>query len=168
MNKALTIFAIFSLLSLGLAADSHAGASMAKNRLTEYGSTRLVGSIVRTLDGEELGRIFDLEINSQGHVVTALILQNGFDDFSGRLVAVPFSALTISEAKSQQVYVELNIPKEDFYTAPGFDSKDPDNRQWVNGLYRFLGQEPYWTEDEAGKVNISPGQNLCPDPYAFK
>ncbi len=54
MNKALAIFAVVSLLSLGLAADSHARSSMGKIGFREYGSTTLVGSIVKTLDGEEL------------------------------------------------------------------------------------------------------------------
>jgi hypothetical protein len=167
MNKAPAIFAVFSVLSLGLAADSHAGSSMVQSGFTEYDSTKLVGSIVRTLEGDELGRISDLEIDSQGHVVLALILQNGFDDFSGRLVAVPFSALTISEAKSQQIQVGLNVAKEDFYTAPSFDSKDLDNPQWVTGLYRFFGQQPYWTEEEAGKVTTGTSQDLCAYPYSL-
>jgi len=131
MNKALAIFAVFSLLSLSLVSDSYAGSSMDKSGFTEYGSRKLVGSIVKTLDGKELGRIFDLEIDSQGHAVLALILQNGFDDFSGRLVAIPFSALTISKVKPQQIEVELNVPKENFYTAPSFGSRDLDNRQRV-------------------------------------
>jgi len=167
MNKTLAIFAVYSLLSLGLAADSHAGSSMAKRGFAEYDSTKLVGSIVRSLDGEELGRISDLEIDSQGHVILALILQNGSNGFSGRLVAVPFNALTISEAKSQQIQVRLNVEKEDFYTAPSFDSKDLDNPQWVTELYRSFGQQPYWTEEEAGKVPTSPSDNPCAYPYSL-
>jgi sporulation protein YlmC with PRC-barrel domain len=75
MNKALAIVAVVFLLSLSFAADSHAGSSMAISGFTEYGSTRLLGSMVTTLYGEELGRILDLELNSQGQVVFALIVQ---------------------------------------------------------------------------------------------
>ena len=118
MNKALAIVAVVFLLSLSFAADSDAGSSMAISGFTEYGSTRLLGSMVTTLDGEELGRILDLELNSQGQVVFALIVQNGFDEFPGRIVAVPFSALTIAEEKSKPILVLLNVDKENFYTAP--------------------------------------------------
>ena len=44
-------------------------------------------SMVTTLDGEELGRILDLEIDSQSHVVFAIVVQNGFDEFPG---LIPF------------------------------------------------------------------------------
>ena len=70
---------------------------MAKGPFMEYDVTKLLGFMVKTPEGEELGRILDLEIDSQGHVVFAIVIQNGLDEFPGRLVAVPFSALTISE-----------------------------------------------------------------------
>ena len=129
---------------------------MAQSGFTEYDATKILGFMVKTFDGEELGRILDLEIDSQGHVVFALIVQNGLDEFPGRLVAVPFSALTISEEASQPIQVVLNVDKEKFYTAPSFDPQYLDNPQWANGLYRFFGQQPYWTEEEAGKAASSP------------
>ena len=158
MNKGLAIFAVVSLFSLGLGANSHAGSSMVQVGFREYDATNLLGSMVTTLDGEELGRILDLEVNSQGHVVFALIAQNGFDQFPGRLVAVPFSVLTIAEMKSQPILVVLNVDKEKFYTAPSFDTKYLDNPQWAIGLYRFFGQQPFWTEEETGKAASSPWQ----------
>ncbi len=167
MNKGLAIFAIVSIISLGFAANSHAGSSMIQIGFREYDATNLVGSMVTTLDGEELGRILNLEINSQGQVVFALIVQNGLDEFAGRLVAVPFSALTIAETESQPILVVLNVDKEKFYTAPSFDTKYLDNPQWAIGLYRFFGQQPYWTEEEAGKVATGPGQYLCAYPYSL-
>ena len=159
MNKAIAIFAFVFLLSLGFAADSHAGSSMAKMRLTEYGTTQLLGLGVNTPNGEELGRIFDLEIDPQGHITFALVVQNGFEDFPGRVVAVPFSALTITKTKSQEIQVVLNVDKEKFYTAPNFSAKNLDNRKWAAEVYRFFGQQPYWIEEEVG--------NLCADPYAL-
>ena len=158
MNKSLAIFAVVLLLSLGFAANSHAGSSSIQIGFTEYDATKLLGSMVTTLDGEELGRILDLEINSQGHVVFALIVQNGLDEFAGRLVVVPFSALTIAETESQPILIVLNVDKEKFYTAPSFDTKYLDNLQWAIGLYRFFGQQPYWAEEESGKAASTPGR----------
>ena len=158
MYKVLAIFAVLFLLSLGFSANSHAGISLAQSGFTEYDATKILGCMVKTLDGEELGRILDLEIDPLGHVVFALIVQNGLDEFPGRLVAVPFSALMISEAKSQPIRVVLDVDKEKFYTAPGFDPQYLDNPQWATGLYRFFGQQPYWTEEEAGKAGSRPNQ----------
>ena len=168
MNKTLAILTAVTLLSLGLAANSHSGSSMATRGLTEYGSSKLVGSTVRSFDGEELGRILDLEIDTSGHVVFALVVQNGLDEFPGRLVAVPFSALTMWEAKSQPNEVELSVDKENFYTAPGFDPNDLDNLQWATEMYRFFGQQPYWAEsEETGKVSTRPSRDLCAYPYSL-
>jgi hypothetical protein len=166
MKKALGIFAVFFLLSLSLGGESHAGISAANSGFRAYGSKELVGSTVKALDGEELGRISDLEIDSQGHVVLALILPNGSDGSLGKPVAVPFSALTVSGAKSRQIQVTLNAAKENFYAAPSFDPKDLDNPQWVAGLYRFFGQQPYWTEEEAVEVTTGTSQDLCIYPYS--
>ena len=83
-------------------------------------------------------------------MVFAIVIQNGLDEFPGRLVAVPFSALTISGAKSQEIRVVLKVDKEKFYNALSFDTKYLDNPQWATGLYRYFGQHPYWTEEETG------------------
>jgi len=160
MNKALTIFTVVFLLSLGFAANSNAGSPLVPIGFTKYDATKLLGSMVTTLGGEELGRILDLELNSHGQVIFALIVQNGFDEFPGRVVAVPFSALTIAEERSKPILVLLNVDKEKFYSAPSFDPKDLDNPQWATELYRFFGQHPYWTEEEAGR-------NLCAYPYSL-
>jgi hypothetical protein len=158
MNKGLAIFAVVLIFSFGFAANSHAGDSRVQIGFGEYDVKNLLGSMVTTLEGEELGRNLDLEITSQGHVAFTLIAQNGFAEFPGRLVAVPFSVLTIAETKSQPILVVLNVDKDKFYTAPSFDTKYLDNPQWAVGLYRFFGQQPFWTEEESGKAASSPGQ----------
>ena len=42
MNKGLAIFAIVSIFSLGLAANSHAGSSLVQIGFTEYDATKLL------------------------------------------------------------------------------------------------------------------------------
>ena len=159
MNKALAIFVFVFLLGSGFGVNAHAENSMIPIGFAEYDATKLLGSRLTTLEGEELGRILNLEINSQGHVVFALIVQNGFDEFPGRLVAVPFSALTIAEEKSRPILVLLNVDKEKFYTAPSFDNRYLDNPEWVTGLYRYFGQQPYWREEEVAKTAANPRQS---------
>ena len=65
-------------------------------------------------------------------MVFAIVIQNGLDEFPGRLVAVPFSALTISGAKSQEIRVVLKVDKEKFYNAPSLTPNiwiTPNGRQ---------------------------------------
>lgn len=152
MNKLMFALAIFSILSFGLVASSHAG-SMVQNRVTIFDGTKLVGAMVKARDGAELGRISDLVITSQGNVDFALVNQVprpgfGFYGF-GHIVAVPFSALTIGKEESQELQVVLNADKEEFYEAPEapeiFYSGGQVNHQKVDELDRYFGVQPYWS-----------------------
>ncbi len=151
MNKLVAMVAVVFVLSLGLAASSQAK-SMGQGGLTIYDSFNLVGKMVKSPDGVELGKIFDLVVDSRGHVDFAIISQPGLDlDFSGRLVAVPFTALKISEGRSQEIHVVLIADKEKFYEAPSWGQEDLANRQQAASLDRYFGVRPYWTEKN-GKV----------------
>jgi hypothetical protein len=167
MNRILTIGAVILFLSLSFAGNSHAGSLLRHNGFREYDSTKLVGSMVKSLDGEDLGRILNLEIDSQGRVDFAMVVEDGFEEFPGRFVAVPFSNLTVSEGRSAQIQVTLNADKEDFFTAPDFNAKDLDNRQRVTEMYRHFGEEPYWTEEGTEKAATNLGQYLCLPPYSL-
>ena len=167
MNRILTSGAVILFLSLSFAGNSHAGSLLRHNGFREYDSTKLVGSMVKSLDGEDLGRILNLEIDSQGRVDFAMVVEDGFEEFPGRFVAVPFGNLTVSEGKSGQDQVTLNADKEDFFTAPDFNAKDLDNRQRVTEMYRHFGEEPYWTEEGTEKAATNLGQYLCLPPYSL-
>ncbi len=154
MNKLVFALAIFSMMSFGFVANSHAG-SMAQKNVTIFDGTKLVGAMVKDRDGVELGTIFDLVITSPGNVDFAIVNQvrpAGLDgEWSGHTVAVPISALTISKGKSQELQVVLNADKEKFYEAPNapssfFHSGGQVNPQKVTRLDRYFGVQPYWTE----------------------
>jgi len=153
MNRLVFALAIFSILSFGFVANSHAR-SMAQNSVTIFDGTKLVGTMVRDRDGVELGRIFDLVISSQGNVAFAVVNQvyppDADDYWAGHVVAVPFSTLTISKGKSQELQVVFNADKEKFYEAPEapssfFHSEGQVNRHKVVELDRYFGVQPYWT-----------------------
>jgi hypothetical protein len=150
MNKLLVGISVFFVMSLGFAAGSQAR-SMGQSGLTIYDSSRLIGLKVKSPDGVTLGRIFDLVVDSQGHVDFAIVSQPGFEEFPGRLVPVPFSSLEISKGKSQETHVVLNAGKEKFYEAPSWGDKNLANRHQDATLDRYFGVRPYWTE-ETGKT----------------
>ena len=150
MNKALVVITVLFVLSLGVATGSQAR-SVSQSGLTIYDTTKLVGLTVKSPDGVKLGQIFDLVDDSQGHVDFAIVSQPGFEEFPGRLVAVPFSCMMISEGRSHQIHVVLNADKEKFYEAPNWGEKNLANRQQAASLDRYFGVQPYWTE-ETGKT----------------
>ena len=166
MNKRLIMITVFFVLSSGFVTGSQAK-SMGQSGLTIYDTTKLIGLTVKSPDGVTLGQIFDLVADSQGHVDFAIVSQPGFEEFPGRLVAVPFNSLRIWEGRSQQTHVVLNADKEKFYEAPNWGDKNLANRQQAASLDRYFGVQPYWTEEETGKVATSPSQNLCAYPYSL-
>jgi hypothetical protein len=159
MSKLMFALAIFSILSFGFVANSHA--------LTIFDGTKLVGAMVKARDGVELGRVWDLVITSQGKVDFAIVSQvapPGADlEWYGHIVAVPFSVLTISEGKSPKLQVVFNADKEKFYEAPEvpssfFHNGGQVNRQKVAKLERYFGVQPSWTER---------GMTKYADPYSW-
>ncbi len=145
MNKMLAVIGVFFVLSLGFAAGSQAR-SMGQSGLTTYDTSKLEGVTVQSRDGVTLGRILDLVVDSQGHVDFAIVSQPGFEEFPGRLVAVPFSSLRISKGGSAPTLAVLNADKEKFYEAPSWGERNLDNRQQAASLDRHFGVSPYWTE----------------------
>jgi len=73
------------------------------------------------------------------------------DDYEfAHVVAVPFSALTISKGKSQELQVVFNADKEKFYEAPEapssfFHSGGQVNSDKVAELNKYFGVQPYWS-----------------------
>lgn len=145
MNKILSIIAVLAILSLGFAAASQAN-SMAQRGFTTYETTHLVGLTVKARDGVELGQIFDLVVDSNGHLDFAIVSQPGFDEFSGRLVVVPFRTLMISRGKSDKISVVFNADKEKFYEGPDWASENLSNMKQAASVDRYYGVQPYWTE----------------------
>jgi hypothetical protein len=81
----------------------------------------------------------------------AIVSQPGFDEFPGRLIAVPFSSLRISKGGSDLTLAVLKADKEKFYEAPSWGERNLANRQQAASLDRYFGVRPYWTE-ETGKA----------------
>ena len=159
MNKILTSVVFFIVFSLGFAASSQAS-PMVHNGLKTYDTSKLIGLTVKARDGVQLGQIFDLVADSNGRLDFAIVSQvyppNLEDPWPGHIVAVPFSALTISKTKSQEPMVVFNADKEKFYEAPDasssfFRSGDKVNLAKITEVDRYFGVQPYWTE-AAGKT----------------
>ncbi len=148
MNRLLVVLAMVFVLSFGFAASSHANA-MAQNGFRTYDTTKLIGLTVKSRDGVELGRIFDLIVDSHGHADFAIVNQPGFDEFAGRMVVVPFKALTISKTKSNNISLVFNEDKERFYEGPDWGYEHLADPKQAASVDRYYGIQPYWTENGA-------------------
>ncbi len=150
MNRILSIAAVVLILSLGFVAGSQAN-SMAQRGFTTYDTTNLVGLTVKARDGVELGQIFDLVVDSNGHLDFAIVSEPGFEEFPGRLVVVPFSTLTISKVRSDKISVVFNGDKEKFYEGPDWGNEKLSDPKQAASVDRYYGIQPYWT-GAAGKA----------------
>ena len=107
-----------------------------------FESDRFIGAEAQMPDGNEAGRINDFVIDSSDGRVAFLVLS----DVSGRpttLVAVPFG---IVSARGENDFV-IDSTTEQLALARGFDeSADLNNTRWAGDVYRYFGQQPYWTE----------------------
>jgi sporulation protein YlmC with PRC-barrel domain len=104
---------------------------------------QIVGTHVKNQQGEDLGRIRDLVIDRQGHIPFAVLSQGGHWGMGGKLVAVPFSALNFDQARKTVV---LNATREKLDSAPALRGSNLSDKKWVEDVYRYFGQQPYWME----------------------
>ncbi len=81
-------------------------------------SRDMIGKLVKTLDGKNLGTIEDLVINwrSDGYIEYAVVSFGGFFGLGGECLAVPWKALTPSDHKEHFV---LNMREEYLKDAAG-------------------------------------------------
>lgn len=110
------------------------------------GATTLVHDRVVNLEGADIGRIEELMIDvTTGRVAYAVLSFGGFFGIGGKLFALPWSALTVDEAKKRFV---VNVTKDALDKMPGFDKEhwpDLSDLEYAQGVYRQWGVTPYWT-----------------------
>ena len=140
-----TVFlALMVVLSLGLAAANVLAAEpMAQGWGRAYSFDQIKGMTVKSSQGEELGKIQDIVIDTQGHVPFAVLYHGGYLGMGGKLVAVPFGALAFDAMGKNLV---LNATKEKLDSAPAFKMSDLADQKWAEDTYRSFGQQPYWSE----------------------
>ena len=110
------------------------------------GASLLVHDKVVNLAGQDIGRIEELMIDVvAGRVAYAVLSFGGFLGIGNKLFALPWSAITIEEAKKRFV---VNVTKELLDQIPGFDKEhwpDLGDLEYAASIYRQWGATPYWT-----------------------
>ena len=109
--------------------------------------SKIIGSEVKNLQGETLGKIVELVLKPEDNRVAYAVLSfGGFLGLGEKFFAVPLSALKPSvEADT----FTLDTDKEGLKDAPGFDKNSwplTVNRQWIVTVYTFYRQPVYWEQ----------------------
>lgn len=102
------------------------------------GANTLIGDSVCNFQEESLGDIKEIMLNVKtGTIAYAVLSFGGVFSIGEKLFAVPWSALTLDTENKRFV---LNISKNRFEDAPGFNSDDwPDMAEqgWADGIHAY-------------------------------
>ena len=153
MRKITTIIAINMIALVFVLTGAFAAEITSERSATTQWASNLIGTTVKNLQGETLGKITDLTI-SNNMVTFAVISHGGVLGIGDTLlIPIPINALTIAQDKT----VRIDISKEKLETAPNYENnskKWPDfsNRQWTEDTYKFYGVQPYWTSGSMEKM----------------
>ncbi len=145
------VAAFVAVLSLGLAVStSHAGNPMGRGMFMTFDSMDLIGTSLKNPQGEFLGLINGVEVDSGGHAF-AIVNHGDYDLYGpgGVNIPIPFEALRISAASSGGLDVVLAMDTEHMDFAPFLDPTKSNDRQYEASIYEYYSIRPYWT-DESG------------------
>ncbi len=154
MKKLFVLLAVLTALSFIQAPAVWAmGSHPQKETLgPRYETNSLIGAEVKNPSGEMLGTIREFVIERDGRVVFAVL------SHEGKEIAVPFTALMISEMKPEGTNIVLNSDGGKLEAAPAFDrTKATSDRGWATEVYRYFGLQPYWTTEEEMKPTAPMG-----------
>jgi sporulation protein YlmC with PRC-barrel domain len=153
MKTILALLGVISLLSFGLAVNSTAAEPMAPTGGLPSEVTDLVGSQVQTFDGHVVGSIADFIFDTGGRAVFAILYQGDRENFDvSRHVAVPFGLLSFRKMGPGHWTVTVNADKGALFAAPRYEKNAEMNwSDWGKDVYRYYGQQPYWTMEESEK-----------------
>jgi sporulation protein YlmC with PRC-barrel domain len=105
-------------------------------------AAKLIGSDVKSNDGENLGKVEDLVIDPRtGRVTFAIVSKGGILKLGEKRMPVPWQAVTVDAQKR----ITLNVDKEKLRTAPTTarsDDSELENPDFAIVVYKFYEIEP--------------------------
>jgi sporulation protein YlmC with PRC-barrel domain len=94
---------------------------------------------VKNPQGEELGKIEDLIMDAEGRIPFVIL------SHKEKPIIIPFSALSGDQTGK---FLVLDATEEKLASAPPL-VEDSVSASQAEEIYRYYGQRPYWTSDEA-------------------
>ena len=146
---ALAVIMAFGLMAAGAYSGEQASTGMGR----PYSLNQLEGTYVKNHKGEIVGRITDFVADSEGRVAFAILAHGGFWRIGETHAAIPYTAFTYDR---EGKFFLLDITKEKLASAPAFGPRDLYSEKWAEDVYRYYGQQPYWTEGDLVHEGITP------------
>jgi hypothetical protein len=146
MNKML-LFGLIAFLGFGLVTSASYAAGAVGKTSSSFSAIKLVGVAVRNPDGQILGVVDEVLVDSQGHAFA--IVNHGKYDIYGKgdvNTPVPIAALRVSGTHSGNERIILNADLKHLDLAPRYDAVKANDRQYETRIYTYFGVQPYWTE----------------------
>ena len=109
-----------------------------------FATNDIIDVHVKNLQGDVLGRITDLIVDSEGGLLWLFFLMVGFWGINEKETAIPFSALKYDPNAKHLI---LDISKEKLAAAPAFTMSDLSTQREAEDIYGYFGQQPYWSEE---------------------
>jgi len=142
--RKLNLFAYIGALGLALFLSSaNAEGQMAGGMGRAFAANDIMDVHVKNLQGDVLGRITDLIVDSEGRIALAVLSHGGFLGINEKETAIPFSALKFDPNARHLI---LDISKEKLAAAPAFTMSDLFTQREAEDIYGYFGQQPYWSE----------------------
>ena len=108
-------------------------------------ATTLIGDSVKNSQGENLGDLKEIMMDTESGKVSYAVLDfGGFLGIGNKLFAVPWAALSVDTNDHSLI---LNVDKETLKNANGFDQDDwPDfsDRDFERRVHDTYDATPYW------------------------
>jgi sporulation protein YlmC with PRC-barrel domain len=105
----------------------------------------LDGDRVMSSDGHDVGKLKDIMLDIRsGRIAYAVLSTGGFLGIGDKLLAIPWSALTLDT--DNKCFV-LSLTAERVKNAPGFDKghwPSMADATWATSIHQYYGREPYW------------------------
>jgi len=129
---------LISLLTVAVLVVLGPTLQAAERKATIEKSTDLLNQTIKNKSGDHIGYLEDLAVElPSGRIAYAVLSTKNALGLGGRLYAIPYSALSWSD---DQKYLVLDVKKDEFDKAEGFDAKSWPNK--VDDRWSKLGKRP--------------------------
>jgi hypothetical protein len=153
-NSVRFLAAVAVVILLGFSLNAYAGGAKAAGTKAGCELSGALGRPVTNTDGVYLATVKDF-VADHGRISFFILSRGGVLGVGEKLVAVPYGALSF---KADDRTFTMNISPEKFAAAPSYDRALLADRSWAGDVYRYFGQQPYWTEEE--KSTEHPGREI--------
>ena len=133
MKRLLALLIVAALISLGTVAYAAGWKENQKETLT-----------VENWKGKHVGIVKYVVMNPSTRKVTFVILY--LNKEGKKEIAVPPAAFSSYDWENRILI--LNVSEEELVSAPEFHDSDLDNPAFTEGVYKFFGLMPAWTDEK--------------------